>query len=582
MRPALGNTGVIRFGPFEADLHTRELRKQGLRIKLQLQPFQVLAMLLERPGELVTREEIRAKLWSGDTFVDFEHGLNAAIRRLRDALNDSAETPRYVETLPRRGYRFIARLQGRNVDAAEDAAAIRSLAVLPLANLSGDANQDYLADGMTEALITDLAGISALRVISRTSAMQYKHARKALPIIADELGVDAIIEGSVQRHGNRIRITVQLLDARHERHLWAANYDHDFRDVLLLQSEVARAVTEQIKVKLTAAEQSRSARGHSVDPEAFEAYLKGKYYAHKFTQESLHKAIDYFQRAIEKNRDYAPAYAALADCYVEAVVIDNSRPREAFALAQPLIMKALEIDSMVPEAHLEMAMLAWRFHWDWKMAANEFQRALELNPGFAGARQRYGWYLFARGQYDESVVQLTRALKDDPLSLWIHSNVGFALYYARRYDAALEHLTETLETDGNFLPALVALGWVHEQKGMFSEAISTFKKAISISSGLPIHVACLAHTYALAGETVEAQRLLDALAAESRRKYVPEYWVATAFAALGDTEQAFHWLERAYEAHDSWMVYLNVDPRLDALHSDARFGSLLRRIGLQP
>lgn len=576
------NQAFIRFGIFELDMQTRELRKGGRRIHLRPQATRVLLVLATRTGQVVTREELKREIWGTGTFVDAEHGLNLCVRQIRAALNDDADTPRYIETLPRCGYRFIAPLDGRTRESGGHPSPMRSLAVLPLQNLGNDTDEDYLADGMTEALITELASISALRVISRTSAMQYKGARKTLPVIAEELGVDAVIEGSLQREGKRLRITVQLIEARQERHLWAAKYDRDFRDILVLQREVARAVTEQIKGKLTEQEKVRGTPAHPVDPEAFEAYLKGKFYANKLTKEGLDKAIGYFEQALEKNKEYAPAYAGLADCYIEGCVtsVAGTRPRDVFPRARSLVQKAMEIDGMLAEAHMELAMIAWRYEWNWKSAEKEFRLAIELNPGYAGARQRYGWYLFALARHDESLDQLERALKNDPLSVWIHSNIGCALYYARRYDDAIGHLAETLEMDANHLPARVFLGFVYEQKRMFDEAISEFENAIALSSGAPLHLASRAHAYAASGRTQDARSLAEELNKQSQRKYVPSYWMAPVCAALGDKEEAFRWLERAYEERDGWIVYLKVDPRLDALRSDARFASLLRRIGL--
>lgn len=574
----------IRFGIFEFDTQSGELWKAGRRIHLRPQAARVLLVLANRTGQVVAREELKREIWGAGTFVDVEHGVNLCVRQIRAALNDDADAPRYIETLPRRGYRFIAPLDGRTAESAEHASPVHSLAVLPLQNLGADTAQDYLADGMTEALITELASISTLRVISRTSVMQYRGARKTLPVIAEELNVDAVIEGSLQREGKRIRIAVQLIEARQERHLWAANYDRDFRDILVLQRDVARAVTEQIKVKLTEQEKVRRTPAHAVDPEAFEAYLKGKFYANKLTKEGLNKAIGYFEQALEKNKEYAPAYAGLADCYIEGGVtsLGGVRPRDIFSRARTLVLKALEIDGMLAEAHMELGMIRWRYEWDWGNAEKEFQCAIELNPSYAAARQRYGWYLFALARHDESLAQLKRALKDDPLSVFIHSSVGCALYYARRYDYAIQHLTETLEMDASYLPTRVFLGWIYEQKGMFAEAIAQFKKAIALSSSAPAHLACLARAYAASGKTVEARTLVDELSRRSEEKYVPSYWLAPVCTALGDKDEAFRWLERAYEERDGWLVYLNIDPRLDALHSDVRFASLLRRIGLPP
>ncbi len=401
---------VIRFGVFEADTRTGELRKHGLRIKLQEQPFQVLSLLLARPGELVTREEL-PKLWPADTFVDFEQGLNKAINKLREALCDDRETPRYIETLPRRGYRFIGpaisaqppsepggppavlvaqpdpvvtdkpwtarwktpaiflllgvlalvvsalwysltRRQVSPAAATAPAAPIRSLAVLPLQNLSGDNDQEYFAEGMTEELITDLGQMSALRVISRTSVMQYKGTAKTLPQIGRELGADAIVEGAVFRSGSRVRITAQLIDARTDHHLWAHAYERDLRDVLILQDEVARDIANGIRFELTPQERARLTGSHPVNPEAHEAYLKGRYYWNQFTEADVRKSLGFFQQAIEKDPNYALGYSGLADYYDVMYGGMSALPRnEACSKAEPAALKAVELDDSLAETH---------------------------------------------------------------------------------------------------------------------------------------------------------------------------------------------------------------------------------------
>jgi TolB-like protein len=571
---------VIRFGVFELDTATGELRKRGRRVRLRPQAARVLQVLAERSSEVVLRSELKASVWGADTFVDFEHGLNLCIRQIREALNDDADTPRFVETLPRRGYRFIAPL-GAGIYTPSEHTTIRSVAVLPFQNFGGDPADEYLADGMTEALITELAGIGALRVISRTSAMQYKSALKPLPVIATELQVDTVIEGSVRRFGNQVRTTVQLLDAREDKHLWTANYDHDFRDILMLQRDVALAVAAQMKIKVTEQERSRRSSARPVDAGAYEAYLKGRYHVNKVTTDDLRKAVTCFKHAIEQSNDFAPAYAGLADCYIEFGVTPHGgeRPAEVLPLAKTLALRALELDPALAEAHVELAMVKWRYEWDWPGAAEEFQRAIDLSPGYATARQRYGWYLYAVGRYDESIAQTTRALKDDPLSVWTQSTLGGALYYARRYDRAIEQLTEALEMDASFLPTRVFLGWTFEQKGMYGEAIREFQEAQRLVAS-PANRAHLAHAFAASGKPAEARSIVSELVELTRHRYVPASCLVPVYTALGDIDEAFAWLARACDERDGWIVYVNVDPRLDGLRSDVRFADVLRRIGL--
>jgi len=573
---------VIRFGAFELDTAAGELRKRGRRVRLRPQAARLLEILIARSGHIVGRAELKSKLWGDGTFVDFEHGLNLCIREIRKALSDSAHTPRFIETLSRRGYRFIAPV-GVDTARAAQPGAIRSLVVLPLQNFGRDRADEYLADGLTEALIAELAAIAALRVISRTSAMQYKRAPKALRVIAGELNVDAAVEGSIQRFGDRIRTTVQLLDAREEKHLWAANYEHDFRDILTLQREVARAVAEQTRVTLTEQELPRGMLMRSVDPEAFEAYLKGRYYANKVTADGVRKAIAFFEEAIDIRDDFAEAHAGLADCYIELGILPHggARPSEVYQRALASAAKALELDGTLAEAHVASAMIRWRYEWDWAGAEREFRRAIELRPGHASARQRYGWYLFALARHEESLAQLSRALKDDPLSVWIHSTLGLALYYARQYDRAIEHLRETLDMDASFQPARVFLAWALEQKRRFDEAVAEFHKGAPRSEWAPAHRAFLAHTLAVSGRTAEARTMLAELLELAQHRYVPSSCLAPIYAGLGDVDRALVCLAKACDERDGWIVYMNVDPRLDALRDDARFVSLRRRIGLE-
>ena len=490
--------GRLRFGVFEVDLRGGELRKHGLRIRLQAQPFQLLAMLLEHPGEMVSREDLQKKLWPADTFVDFDHGLNKAINKIRDALGDSADSPRYVETVARRGYRFLAEV--RTVDGpaphgiglvnqslaeatiptlpdladkpatprhltlslvwttavlvaviavlaawiyhsrSRPSTVIRSLAVLPLESLSGDAAQDYFADGMTDELITDLGKISALRVISRTSVMPYKRVRKPLTTIARELGVDAVVEGTVLRSGDRVRITAQLIEASSDKHLWAQSYEGDLRDTLTLQNQVARAIAEQIRISLNPREEGALKNTKVVNPEAYVSYLKGRYFWNKRTAEGLTKAIEYFNEAIAKDPTYGQAYAGLADSYA---VLGNSdfavlSSRDAYTKAKAAATKALELDNSLGEAHTSLAFCLGHFEWRWDAAEEEYQQAIALNPGYPTAHQWYALQLSLLGRFDEAIAEMKKAESLDPLSLVISADVADVLFAARRYDESIQ------------------------------------------------------------------------------------------------------------------------------------------------
>jgi TolB-like protein/DNA-binding winged helix-turn-helix (wHTH) protein/Flp pilus assembly protein TadD len=601
---------------FEVDLRSGELRKQGLKIKLQGQPIQILALLLERPGELVTREELREKLWPRDTFVDFEHGLNAAIKKLRAGLGDSADNPRFVETLHRRGYRFIAPVEGRpappissslpapaggkpvwrlaaagfavvalfavlvglNVGGWQERllggaapGQITSLAVLPLENLSGDPEQEYFADGMTDALISDLGKIEALRVISRTSVMQYKQVRKPLPEIARELDVDAVIEGSVLRAGKQVRITVQLMRAEPEEQLWSQSYQRDLSEILALQREVARAIAREIKIVVTPEEETRLAGARASNPGAYEAYLKGRY--QNSTAKGTKLAIEYFQQALEKDPNYAPAYAGLAQAYNIARRRGVLPRKEAITRAKAAVEKALEIDPTLGEAHTSLARIRFSHDRDWSGAERAFKRAIELNPNNAATHHWYGHYLIQVGRMDESLTVARRLVEIDPISPGMNAHLGWAYFYARQYDRAIDQYRKALELDPNRISAHAGLGRAYLQKGMHEDAIAEFQKAVDLGGWMKHD---LGYAYAVTGKREEAVKTLEELLEQG--KGAQPTGLAQLYGALGEKDQAFAWLEKAYEEHDSWLGMLKADPHYDSLRSDPRFETLLQRM----
>lgn len=622
----------IRFAAFEVDLRAGELHKRGLKVKLQGQPFQILAMLLERPGEVVTREELRQKLWPAEVFVDFNQGLNNAIKKLRLALGDSAENPRFVETLARHGYRFIAPVD--SLDRAFPAGAapprdwtflrtrtilrrftvsvlafvllvalalglnvgklrerllgrpgpphIESVAVLPLENLTGDSSQEYFVDGMTDALITDLAQISALRVISRTSVMQYKGARKPLLEIAKRLNVDAVVEGAVVRSGDRVRISAQLVHVATDKHLWAKSYEGDLRDVLALQSDAARDIVREIRIRLTAEEQMQLAHAIPVNTEAYELYLKGRYFWNKRTPEDLKKALDYFQRAIDRDRNYALAYAGLADTYD---LLGNYRVagiEEPYAKAKAAANKALEIDETLAEAHASLGFAKLWHDWDWSGAEREFKHAIALNPNYATAHHWYAVYFWAVGQLDKAIAEMQRALELDPLSLIINRNAAWTFYFARQYDRAIEQAQKAIEMDPNFALAHLTLGDAYLQKRMNEQAIAEFQRGVAHWPDFQYVV--LGYAYAAAGKRGEATKILNQLKRrwpqDSQMPY--PYELALIYLGLGQKDQAFVWLDRAYKRRADSLIRLRVEPFVDPLRSDPRFQDLLRRMNFPP
>ncbi|PYX74406.1 MAG: hypothetical protein DMG72_10130 [Acidobacteria bacterium] len=636
----LRHTSVVRFGAYEVSLQSGEVRKAGLRIRVQQQPMKLLEILLERPGEVVTREELRSRVWADESFGDFDQAVNIAIAKLRSALGDSADNPRFIETLPKRGYRFIAdvsvvdadarpkrsefaagdlpatepgdKLQGAGLAVAPKRrlwpalrvivalalvlglpilavwlfrsrgrapTGIRSLAVLPLDNLSGDASQNYFADGMTDELITDLAQISALRVISRTSVMVYKGARKPLPQIARELNVDAVVEGTVLRSGEQVRITAQLIEASTDKHLWSQSYEGELRDTLALQNRVARTIADQIRINLTPQEQAALKNVKVVNPEAYESYLKGRYFWNKRTANGLKVALAYFNQAIEEDPKYAQAYSGLADTY--ALLGDWEygvlAPKEAYPRAKAAASKALELDDTLSEAHASLASLGM-FDWDWQSAGKEFRRAIELNPGYATAHQWYAWNLNLLGRQSDAIAEMRKAESLDPLSLIISADMADVLFVARLYDESIQQSRKTLEMDPNFAVARFELGQVYLEKHMHNEAVAQLQKAVQLSEGNPTFIANLARAYFASGKRSEAVKLLSDLKKRSNPSYSNASEIAVIYASLGDTDQAMNWLEKAYAERFNPGVLLR--PGFDPLRSDSRFQNLVHRIGL--
>jgi TolB-like protein/DNA-binding winged helix-turn-helix (wHTH) protein/Flp pilus assembly protein TadD len=642
--PGTSALSRAKFGDFLVDFDSFELRKHGIRLKLQDQPFQILKLLLRQPGQLVTREELRMELWTESTFVDFDAGLNAAVRRLRDALNDSADEPRYIETLPRHGYRFMAPVEiatepapalrgpmsispgnshGRPEVVGSDqlatalprenwrpretlwrralvlaaalvvalgmgAAALRwrvfakrvnsgqvySIAVLPLQNLSGDSSQDYFADGMTDALITNLAQIKSLHVISSTSSARYKGTQRLLPEIGRELNVSFIVEGSVIRAGNHVRITAQLLDAARDQHLWAGQYDRDLRDILQLQSELASAVVMEVAGRLTPDEKSRLAREvRPVSPQAYEAYLRGGYFLNKWTVEGFDKAKGYFQQSIELDAGYAQGYAGLAEYYQSVAFVGVVPPKDAWLKAEQLLEKSLQINSGLSDAHTLLGMLKLQFRCDRPAAEKELNLALELNPGDMGALDYHSYYLLEIGRMDEAIAEKKKVLEHDPLS--VRTNAEFALYLlqAGRTDEAISQLQKTLELDPNYAATHMRLGHAYAAKTQYEQAVVEFKKAIALDK-TPMRLAKLGELYARWGKSREAAQTIADLRAMSKQRYVPPNTVALIYSQMGQKEAAIAWLAKS-KPDDEPKVS---DPGFDSLRSDPQFKILEARL----
>ena len=622
---------ALRFDNFELDVRAGELRKRGVRLRLQGQPLQVLAALLGRAGDVVTREELRAQIWTADTFVDFDHSLHNAIARLREVLGDSAETPRYIETLPRRGYRFIAPVEGVEIQTPTRSAPpeqpselpsglmrtksrtflagsvftllvagsvfwlarpgahgtnaaprLNSIAVLPLENLSGNPSEEFFADGMTDQLITDLAEIGSLRVISRTSVMPYKGTKKGLPEIARELNVQAIVEGSVVRSGQRVRVTAQLIQASTDQHLWAKTYDGDLGDVLKLQGEVADAIAQQVRAELAPHQLAQPRLPHTVNPAAYDAYLKGRFYfTNEYTKpDSLIKAQHLFEEAIQKDPNFALAYAGLADTYVYLAFAGVLQKDAAYQSAKQAVAKALQLDDTIGEAHDTLGLLDSDFDWDWDAADREFNRAIALAPSYSCAHEDRANFLASVGRRSEALAEIA---KIDQLDYGFSAarTVSGTYYALRDYPALIEASKRGLLLDPKDSLQHYFLGAGFEGIGDLQQAISEFQKAVQLSDGSLDAAVALAHAYSAAGKKTEAEKILQDLKRKAKQTSVSPYTMATIYAGLGENDKAFEFLEKAYSQKSLGIpASLKSDLALDSLRPDPRFQRMLRRIGL--
>jgi len=630
--------GSMRTGLFEIDLDAGELSKSCRKVGLQEQPFRVLKLLLQRQGALVTRQELQTQLWPADTYVGFDEGLNTAIRKLRTAFGDSADSPRFIETVPRRGYRFIAPVTrvappapAATPDPAEDpqtllsppksrrfavrgvaalalllillslsaiprirrlawglvspptqvplSTTIRSLAVLPLENLSNEPAQEYFADGMTDQLITDLGQIKALRVISRTSIMQYKGVHKPIAQIARELNVDAVVEGTVMKSGNQVRITAQLIQAPLDRHLWARSYDGDLHDILSLQKDVASAVAQEIQVALTPLERALLKSARPVNPEAYEDYMQGRYFWNKRDGAAMERAIEYFQKATSIDPNYAPAYAGLAQTYV--LLAGNTGPKDEFVAAGKKAAKqALLLDPNLSEAHTALALLFGR-EYDFAEEEKEFKLAVALDPNYATAHHWYGeGYLAPMGHFEEANSEMQLALALDPRSRIIATDWGATMVFERRYDEAYQQLCKVIAMDSGFSEAYLWRGKVLLLQGKYREGIADLETAHHINPASQTIVPTLAYAYGLSGDRAKANAQLHSLLAESRHRYVSPWAIGSVYLGLGDKPHALDWFEKAVHERSADMQAARVTPEFDSLRSEARFKALLSAMKL--
>jgi TolB-like protein/DNA-binding winged helix-turn-helix (wHTH) protein/Flp pilus assembly protein TadD len=658
MNSPASSSRQLRTGLFEIDLASGQLHKNGRRLPLQEQPFRVLAMLLERPGEVVTRQELQASLWPADTYVGFDEGLNTAIRKLRTALGDSAGNPRFIETLPRRGYRFIAPVtETTPADGAPERVAVQGhagieeheafvepdrsqqveppatpayqspwkktllvtalvvlafavvayivhsrsspgsapahramLAILPFQNLSNDPGQEYFSDGLTEETITDLGQVSPehLGVIARTSAMAYKHTDKTISQIGRELGVDYIVEGSVRREGGKARVSAQLIRVSDQTHLWAQNYDRDLQDLLDVQNDLGRSIAEQVSANLTPQRQIELAKKHSVNPEAYDLYLKGRFYWNQRTPEAIKESIAYFQEAIAKDANFALAYAGLADAYNISNIVDLYSAGESLPQAKAAAMRAIQLDPSLAEAHAALGMEKSHYEFDFPGAEREFLKALELNPNSPYAHLFYSnCFLMPMGRKAQAIAENKRAVEVDPLSLPINNFMGMTYMMAGDEGNAYRVFQHTIAMDPSFPLAHEYFSWLLLTMGRYEDAIKEHEKS-EVLSGSTLEEAAAEATvmqraFKSGGEKGFWQKHLE-LVLEARKKPGAEASpsvLAGAYAMAGQTDKAFEWLEKGYEAREGQdLTLLRCFPAYKNLRGDPRFSAMLRKIGL--
>ena len=572
---------LLRFGTFQLDSSTGELQKDGRPVRLPPQPARVLDVLASNAGRLVTRDELRDRIWSGDTFVDFEQGLNFCIKQIRTALGDDAKTPTYIETLPRRGYRFLAAVEHVAPSSAARAPADRvTLVVLPFENLGGDAAQEFFSDGLTDEMIAQLARLNPQRlgVIARTSAMTYKSSGKSVAEIARELGVSHVVEGSVRRAYGQVRVAARLIEAREQTQLWAATYDRDLSDILRLQSELARAIADGIQVKLAPDARQRLDRAQAVDPAAYVEYLKGRFFWNKRTKVSLLQAIVHFEKAAAADSSFALAYSGVGDCYIQLGTQLWRKPAETAALANAALNRALALDGSLAETHASLGFIRTQYEYKWDEGENEFRRAIELNQNYASAHHWLSFYLAAVGRLDEAVSEIRTADLLDPLSPIISTNVGTVLFWARRFDEAIERYREVLAREPSFWIAHWMLALAYEQIGKYVEAVHAHRLAIAVSDGVsPVLPASLARALALSGDNAEARKLIDGLRSENCVSFVH---IAAAHVALDDKDEAVRSLRQARAQNETWTSFIRTDARFDPLRGNRQYEDLVRLMRL--
>jgi TolB-like protein/Tfp pilus assembly protein PilF len=579
MASPAGASSVIRFGPFELDVANGELRKAGVPLKMHPQPLQVLILLIEHSGQTVTREEIQHSLWGDNTFVDFERGINFCINQVRAALGDDAEKPRYVETLPRRGYRFIAPITASRVEE-HVSERFDSIAVLPLINATGDPETEYLSDGISESIINLLSRFPNLRVIPRTSAFRCKGREADLKKVGRDLKVRTVLTGKLIQRGDRLAVQAELVDVANDAQLWGGQFNRKLEDIFEVQQELARQISENLRLRLTSEDEKRLSKRATENREAYQFLLKAQYHTNKITSEGYQRGMEYAKQAIEADPGSADAYTQLAAVYSGLGVSGFLRPAEAFAKAKAAVLKALAIDDSLAEAHTFLAAVRLFYDWDWSGAEHACKRAIELSPNYAAAHNVWSDWLFIMGRREEAMAECNLGVELDPLSASANFSFGQKLWWSGDHERAIDQLQKALEFDADFAWTHVALAQVYACRGMYVESLATCEKATALFRDNPHSRALRSLVLAMVGKTEEAKAILNELNERPKLDPIALIRSAESWSVLGEKDKAFQFLEAAYQDRVSVLIYLGVRPTFNNIRSDPRFADLLRRMGL--
>ena len=581
---------TVRFDTFEVDLAAGQLYRRGVKVGLREQSFQVLAYLLEQPGEVITREQLQDRLWPADVFVDFENNLNTAVARLREALGDSAERPRFIETLPKRGYRFVASVSEAPCAAERPSVPTARIVVLPFLNLSGDPAQEYFSDAMTDEIITELAALApeALSVIARTTAMRYKGSHKDVARIAHELSVEYIVEGGVRRNEDRMTLNVQLVRASNQTNVFAKRYQAELRDIFKTENSVARDIAAHIDnvhiveaIRTTQSVNAPDRRPRTQNLRAYDEYRQGRSHLGRGTPEGFEKARQHFAEAVARDSGFALAYDGLAEIYWYLAYFGFMAPKDAFATGVLYAIRALEIDSSLGETHALLGLYHKQLAYDWPELAREMARALELSPTSPIVRERYAFnVLMPHARHDEAVAQLELALEWDPLSVSVRSHLGAVLLLWRRYDRAMEEAKRVLDLEPRSYWGHAMMGSCFRDQRIFDKAIAAYRTALELSGGSSSMLGWLGMSLALGGEAAEARTFLARLDERAARAYVPPTSFAWIHLGLREIDSAFEWLERAIDARDQFIMPIKSYWFFDPIRSDPRFAALLHKMRL--